>query len=331
MVALGGEGGRWCGRTGPGADPCPYWRGSFRWAQTVDGDQPGRAPGRRAGRDRARLGREPVDAAAADRPAGAARARLGHPRPGRQALPDRRVVHGPRAGDGAARPRARRGARPRLGAGGLHPPGRARHLPAEQPPDVHGVPAGRRARAALAEAGRPQRGRLRGRGLRRLHHRQRAQLPDDRRPHAPAARRLAGRDAAHGLHPGAAVGDRLGRDDRDGRLRLRGLRRGDHRPVRARARRLPAAAAGAARGADALGGDRAPDRPARRPPRGDARAAAGDARAARSIRRPARRRRRPLRARRSPARRACRSASRRSCTPRGWCTTSARRRCRTTS
>ena len=52
-----------------------------------------------------------------------------------------------------------------------------------------------------------------------------AQLPDDRRPHAAAARRLAAGDVPHGLHPGAAVGDRLGRDDRDGRLRLRGLRR----------------------------------------------------------------------------------------------------------
>ena len=40
----------------------------------------------------------------------------------------------------------------------------------------------------------------------------------------------------------------------------------DHRPVRSGARRLPVAAAGAARGPDALGGDRAPDGPARRPP-----------------------------------------------------------------
>ena len=94
----------------------------FAGRRRLMADQPGRAPGRRAGRDGARLGREPVDAAAAHRPAGAARARLGHPRPGRQALPDRRVVHGPGAGDGAARARARRGARPRLGAGGLHAP-----------------------------------------------------------------------------------------------------------------------------------------------------------------------------------------------------------------
>ena len=106
---------------------------------------------------------------------------------------------------------------------------------------------------------------------------------------------------------------------------------GDHRPVRARARRLPAAAARAAGGPDALGGDRAPDRPARRPPRRDARAAAGDARAARPVRRPPRRRGRPLRARARPRRRASPSASRRSSTPPGWSTTSARRRCRTTS
>ena len=216
-------------------------------------------------------------------------------------------------------------------AGRRRSPARARHLPAQQPPHLHDVPAARRRRPAHARQLAPGGGRLRDRRVRRVHRRQRAELPDDRRAHAAAARRLAGPDVPHGLHPGAAVGGRLGGDDRDGRLRLRGLRRRDHRAVRARARRLPAAAARAARGPGALGGDRAPDRPARRPPRGDARPAAGDARAARPERRPPRRRRRPLRARAGPRGRAVRARAGGRPHRRRSCTTSARRRCPTTS
>ena len=99
------------------------------------------------------------------------------------------------------------------------------------------------------------------------------------------------------LPAGAAVGARHRAAHRDGRLRLRALRRGHHRPVRARPRGLPAAAAGAAPGTGGRRGGRAPHRSARHPARGDGRAAAGDAGPARPDRRAPRRRRRPLRAR----------------------------------
>ena len=85
-------------------------------------------------------------------------------------------------------------------------------------PLLGGIVAAARSTAPDSEQGGYAR-----RGVRRLPGRQRAQLPDDRRPHADPARRLAAGDVPHGVHPGAAVGDRLGGDDRDGGLRLRGL------------------------------------------------------------------------------------------------------------
>ena len=211
-------------------------------------------------------------------------------------------------------------------------PARARHLPAQQPADLHDVPAARRARA-----------------------RTRSSWPTSTRA-ATRSRSSASSSLANALNFLMIAGHT--RLLRGGSLiemfrtvfvpvlpweiasavmtamAVYGFEvygAGDHRPVRARARRLPAAAARAAGGPGALGGDRAPDRPARRPPRGHARAAARDARAARPERRPPRRRRRPLRARARPRGRACPSASRRSSTPPACCTTSARRRCPTTS
>ena len=178
---------------------------------------------------------------------------------------------------------------------------------------------------------RSQGGRLRGRGLPRLPRHELPELPDDRRAHADPARRVAGRDVPRCVRAGAAVGDRLGGDDLDGGLRLRGLRPRDHRPVRARARRLPTAAARAAGGPGALGGDRAPHRPAGRPPRGDARPAARDAGVARPERRPPRRRGRPLRARARARGRPLRTRAGGRPHRRACCTISARRRCPTTS
>ena len=106
---------------------------------------------------------------------------------------------------------------------------------------------------------------------------------------------------------------------------------GDHRPVRARARRLPAAAARAARGPGALA------RRSSAAPTSSTSATRGCSgccwRRSRCATRapPATPPRSPTTRTSSPAPPGCPSASRRSSTPPACCTTSARRRCPTTS
>ena len=204
-------------------------------------------------------------------------------------LETKRVAHlgrvpGARPEHGVARPGAGGRDRPRLRDRRRAPLAHARHLPARQRsstytffPLVGGIVL-----QAINETSFAERGRLRVLGVRRVLRDERPELHDGGRAHRPDAGRVAARDVRARVPAGRAVGagDRL--DDRDGRLRLRALRHRRRRAVRARPRRLPAAAALAAEGARARRGGAAAQGPARRPPRGHGRAPARDARAARS-------------------------------------------------
>ena len=332
LVALRGEGCRRCGSPCAGAGTHPHGPRAVRRPPPRDGHRTGVRAGRRARRRRLPQRREPVGAAgrssgcsrcscsartsscstpsasgsAARSPAWCWRWRCSGPRPPRSSASRSALVD-------ALRRRVR-------GTYLLN-----NLLTYTTFPLLGGIVL-----SAFYESD-PKEGGYARRRLRRLPGREPPELPDDRRPHAHPARRLAARDVPRRVRAGAAVGGRVGGDDRDGRLRLRGLRRRRSsassrsrsastscccgrcwraRRTRRRSSAAPTSSTSATRACSGCCSrrsrcaTRAP--PATPPPSPTTRTS-------------------------SPARPGSPSASRRSSTPPACCTTSARRRCPTTS